>query len=154
MEYLIGEYEAKLDTKGRMVLPAGLKRQLPEAEREGFIVNRGIGKFLVLNTRKSWDKTMQKMAKLSEYNRKHDEFMRRFMRGSTELFLDGANRLLLPKGLMDYAAIKTDIVISCRINKIEIWAKEAYEALWENEEDDLAQLAEEVMGSLKDVDDE
>lgn len=137
-----------------MVLPAGLKKQLPEAELEGFIVNRGMGKFLVLNTRKSWDKTMQKMARLSEYNRKHDEFMRRFMRGSSELTMDAANRILLPKGLMDYAGIKSEIVLTCRINKVEIWAKEAYEALWDNEEDDLAELAEEVMGELDHDNDE
>jgi MraZ protein len=32
MSFLTGEFECKLDPKGRMMIPAGLKKQLPEAE--------------------------------------------------------------------------------------------------------------------------
>src|SRR5690606_31102767 len=66
MNYLVGEFECKLDTKGRMVLPANLKKKLPEIEQEGFIVNRGLKKHLVLNTRKEFDKTVEKLSQLSE----------------------------------------------------------------------------------------
>ncbi len=148
MNYLVGEFECKLDTKGRMVLPANLKKKLPEIEQEGFIVNRGLKKHLVLNTRKEFDKTVEKLSQLSEYDSKHDDFLRKFLRGATEVFLDSANRLLLPKNLVDFAGIKTDVVLHCRLHKIEVWAKEAYDQLWEEEDDQFPQLATEVMGSL------
>ncbi len=148
MNYLVGEFECKLDTKGRMVLPANLKRKLPEIEQEGFIVNRGLKKHLVLNTRKEFEKTVEKLSQLSEYDSKHDDFLRKFLRGATEVFLDSANRLLLPKNLVDFAGIKTDVVLHCRLHKIEVWAKEAYDQLWEEEDDQFPQLAMEVMGSL------
>ena len=48
MSYLIGEFECKLDTKGRMMIPSGLKKQLPEAEKEGLVINRGFKKYLVI----------------------------------------------------------------------------------------------------------
>ena len=55
MFYLTGEFECKLDTKGRMMIPAGLKKKLPEAEAEGLVINRGFKKYLVIYTKKEWD---------------------------------------------------------------------------------------------------
>ena len=48
MSHFLGEFECKLDAKGRMMIPGGLKRQLPEAEREGLVINRGFEKHLVI----------------------------------------------------------------------------------------------------------
>ena len=61
MIYLIGEYECKLDTKGRMVVPAALKRQLPDVEREGLVVNRGFDGNLVIYTRNEWNKILKQL---------------------------------------------------------------------------------------------
>lgn len=148
MGHLIGEFDCKLDTKGRMVLPAALKRQMPEVEREGLVINRGFEKYLVLYPRREWDKITRKLAKLSTYKTKNREFVRKFTRGATELVLDSAGRVLLPKPLLEYGQIETEIVLSCQFNKIEVWSKAAYNQLWEDEEDDdFAALAEEVMGN-------
>ena len=147
MGHLIGEFDCKLDTKGRMVLPAALKRQMPEVERDGLVVNRGFEKHLVLYPRKEWDKITDKLAKLNAYKAKNRQFVRDFTRGATELALDAAGRVLLPKSLLGWGGIETEVVLSCQFNKIEVWSKEAYSKLWENEEDDdFAALAEEVMG--------
>ena len=51
----IGEFAAKLDDKGRVVLPAGLKKQLPKDAIDKLVVNRGFEKCLTLYTRKDWD---------------------------------------------------------------------------------------------------
>ena len=50
----IGEFEVKLDDKGRVVLPAGLKKQLPKDSVGKLVVNRGFEKCLTLYTRKDW----------------------------------------------------------------------------------------------------
>ncbi|WP_257668649.1 division/cell wall cluster transcriptional repressor MraZ [Parapedobacter tibetensis] len=157
MGHLIGEFDCKLDTKGRMVLPAALKRQMPDVERVGLVVNRGFEKHLVIYLRDEWDKITGKLAKLNTYKAVNRKFIRDFTRGATELTLDSAGRVLLPKSLLEYAAIGADIVLSCQFNKIEVWSKEAYNKLWDDEEDDdFAALAEEVMGgnSLDDEHDE
>lgn len=156
MSYLNGEFECKLDAKGRMVLPALLKRQLPDVEREGLVVNRGFEKHLVLYPRKEWDKITRNLAKLNRYKAKNRQFIRTFTRGSTELGLDNSNRLLLPKSLLEYAGLGSEVVLLCQLNQIEIWSKEAYQQLMDNEQDDdFASLAEEVMGGEDfDFDDE
>ncbi|MFC7522554.1 division/cell wall cluster transcriptional repressor MraZ [Parapedobacter sp. GCM10030251] len=147
MSHLIGEFDCKLDTKGRMVLPAALKRQMPEVEQSGLVINRGFEKHLVVYPRGEWDKITARLAKLNQYVARNRKFIRDFTRGATELTLDSAGRVLLPKSLLEYAGIEADIVLSCQFNKIEVWSKDAYNQLWEDDEDDdFAALAEEVMG--------
>ncbi len=147
MGFLIGEYECKLDTKGRMVVPAALKRQLPDVEREGLVVNRGFEKNLVIYTRAEWDKILKQLARLNQFQVKNREFVRRFMSGATELSLDSAGRVLLPKSLLEYAEVGAELVLACNLEKIEVWSKAKYEEQMNAvSSEDFADLAEEVMG--------
>jgi len=149
MIQLIGEFECKLDAKGRLAVPAALKRQLPDVEREGLVVNRGFDKNLVIYTREEWDKQAAMISKLNTFNVKNREFVRQFMRGATILTLDSAGRVLLPKVLLDYAKIEGEIVLACQFDKIEVWPKAVYEEMMSGGgEDDFAALAQEVMGNI------
>jgi MraZ protein len=143
---LIGEFECKIDAKGRLMLPSGLKKQLPKGEQENFVVNRGFENCLVLYPFLEWKKIITEVDKLNLYNKKNREFVRFFYRGASEISLDGNNRLLLPKNLLDYAKIDKDLVLFAFSNRIEIWSKEAYAGLLTDEPEDFAKLAEEVMG--------
>lgn len=148
MSHFLGEFECKLDAKGRLMVPVGLRKQMPDAEREGLVVNRGFEKHLVVYTRKEWDKIVEDLNKLNPYEKKTREFIRYFTRGATELTLDSAGRVLFPKSLLDYAGIGSEAVLACQFNKIEVWAKDAYDAQLDNEPENFANLAEEVMGGL------
>jgi MraZ protein len=154
MSKFLGEFDCKLDAKGRMMIPVGLKKQLPGAGDEGLVVNRGFEKHLVIYTRKEWNKIVGDLEKLNAYEKKTREFIRYFTRGATELTLDSAGRVLLPKPLLEYAGIEADIVLSCQLNKIEVWAEKAYNAQMDDEPENFARLAEEVMGGAVRRDDE
>ena len=147
MSHFLGEFDCKLDAKGRLMIPAALKKQLPEVEKEGLVINRGFEKHLVIYTRKEWDKTIDDHSKLNQYEKRTREFIRYFTRGASELLLDSAGRVLLPKSLLEYAGINTDVVLSCQFNKIEVWAKDAYDSQLDDEPENFANLAEEVMGN-------
>src|ERR1700712_529640 len=147
MSKFLGEFDCKLDAKGRMMIPVGLKKQLPEAGDKGLVINRGFEKHLVIYTREEWDKIVSDLEKLNSYEKKTREFIRYFTRGASELTLDGAGRVLLPKALLEYAGIEADVVLSCQFNKIEVWAEAAYNAQLDNEPENFAKLAEEVMGN-------
>jgi MraZ protein len=148
MSHFLGEFECKLDAKGRMMIPTGLKRQLPEAEVEGLVINRGFEKHLVIYTRKEWNLIIEDLAKLNQYEKRTREFIRYFTRGATELSLDASGRILLPKALLEYAGIGNDVVLACQLNKIEVWDQKAYDAQMDSEPENFANLAEEVMGGL------
>ncbi|MFH1321497.1 MAG: division/cell wall cluster transcriptional repressor MraZ [Bacteroidota bacterium] len=154
MSNFIGEFECRVDDKSRIMLPAGLKKQLDPAAQEKFVVNRGFGKYLVLYPMNEWEKISKQLAKLNMFVQKNRDFVRYFQRGATELVLDGTGRLLLPKRLLAYASIKKEVVFSSTPNGIEVWAKDLYEGFFKEEPEDYATLAEEVMGKINDEDKE
>lgn len=148
MIQLIGEFDCKLDAKGRLSVPVVLKRQLPDVEKDGFVVGRGFEKNLIIYPKKVWEAMMAEMMKLNMFVQKNRDFVRQFQRGATELSLDAAGRVLLPKALLDFAGIGVDVVLACQLDKIELWDKVAYERMFDGASDDFADLAQQVMGNL------
>ena len=149
MTQLLGEFDCKLDAKGRLMVPAALKKQLPDSEKEGLIINRGFEKNLVIYPKKVWDAIVTDLSKLNIYEKNNREFIRSFTRGATELSLDAAGRVLLPKSLVDYAGIGSDLVLACQLDRIEVWDKKAYEDIFDDVPENFANLAEQVMGGKK-----
>ena len=142
----IGEYPCTVDVKGRLLLPGGLKKQIPVKEQKIYVIHRGMEKHLVIYTKKEWDKISTEVNELNLYVKKNREFLRKFNRGATEMELDGTNRLLLPKSLMEYAGIEKDIILFAYGNRIEVWSEKEYERILKDDTSDFATLAEEVMG--------
>jgi len=144
----VGEYIAKLDTKGRVIFPAPLKRQIPEAElQQAFVVKRDIyEKCLLLYPMSEWQyQTAILKKKLNPFNKKHAEFLREYYRGTAEINFDGSFRLLIPKRLLEFVNVDKDLVFAGQEGKIEIWAKEVYESKQADNED-FANLANEILG--------
>jgi len=92
-----------------------------------------------------WDLLMQKINKLNRFNKKNNDFIRRFTAGVKVIEPDQAGRLLIPKDLISFSGIDKELVLSSAINIIEIWDKERYEAAINDAAGDFADLAEEVM---------
>ncbi len=147
MVQLLGEFDCKLDTKGRMMVPSNLKKQLPNVEQEGLVINRGFEKHLVIYPKKVWEGIVEELSNLNQYEKKTREFIRFFTRGATELTLDASGRVNLPKSLLEFAGIEGEVILSCQFDKIELWSKTAYDNLLDSEPEDFANLAEEVMGN-------
>ncbi len=146
MANFIGEFDCKLDAKGRLMLPSGLRKQLDPAAQERFVLNRGFEKCLVLYPKNEWEGISAEVNKLNQYVKKNREFIRYFYRGASELELDATGRILLPKRMLDYASAEKEVVLFAYSNRIEVWDKKTYESLLTDEPDDFADLAEEVMG--------
>ena len=142
----IGEYAVAIDAKGRFLLPSGFRKQLPEDAPQRFVINRGFENCLVLYPMNEWKGTSDQVNRLNQYNRKSRDFMRNFYRGATELTLDNANRLLLPKSLLSYAGIRKDMILSAQGNKIELWDKDTYYAYIRQHAAGFSDLAAEVAG--------
>ena len=132
MSHFLGEFDCKLDAKGRMMIPAGLKKQLPDAEREGLVINRGFEKCLSLYPMQSWQPLYDQISTLNDFDPKIREFKRYFFNGATEVELDSAGRLLIPPNLKDHANISKDIVLVGSYKKIEIWDSKKYKEFFDS----------------------
>ncbi|MGK0387243.1 MAG: MraZ protein [Patiriisocius sp.] len=144
---LIGTYECKADVKGRLMVPAPLKKQLMPVMSDGFVIKRAVFQpCLEIYPMAEWNTLMDKMSKLNRFNRKNVDFIRRFTAGVKTVELDTAGRLNIPKDLVSFAGIKKDVVLSSAINIVEVWDKNKYEQAIDDAANDFADLAEEVMG--------
>lgn len=146
MSGYIGEFDCKVDDKGRLLVPAGLKRQIPNEALNRMVINRGFDKCLTLFTKKDWDLETAKLSGLNDFKREDRKFKRLFNSGATEVNIDAASRILIPKKLCAYAEIDSEVVVYAYENKIEIWSKKIYEEQMEIDPDDFSDLAEKVMG--------
>lgn len=147
----LGEYEVKLDARGRFLFPSGFKKQLEEggtAEEETFVLNRGFEKCLTLYPLSTWKPIYERMIQLNSFEPKVRAFKRIFLNGANYVKLDSAGRLLIPKNLSAYAGLKKEIVLTSDFNKIEIWDKVQYEQFFESySSEEFSELAQQVMGN-------
>ncbi|WP_111682152.1 division/cell wall cluster transcriptional repressor MraZ [Winogradskyella tangerina] len=147
MNSFIGTYECKADAKGRLMIPAVLKKQLSAALKDGFVLKRAVFQpCLELYPMSEWNTLMAKVNKLNRFKKKNNDFIRRFTAGVKVVEVDNAGRLLIPKDLIVFSGITKEVVLASAVNIIEIWDKEKYEQAIDDATLDFADLAEEVMG--------
>ncbi len=146
---LVGTYECKVDAKGRLMVPAPLKKQLVPMLQDGFVLKRSVYEnCLELYPLKEWDAVMEEMdGRLNRFLKPHRNLMRRFTAGAKTVDVDTNGRLLIPKDLVEFAGIDKEIVLTSAMNYIEIWDKQKYENTLDDSVDDFAELAEEIMGN-------
>lgn len=150
---IIGTYECKVDAKGRLMLPAPLKKQLHAGLEDGFVLKRSVFQAcLELYPMAEWNKMMQKINKLNRFVKKNNDFIRRFTAGVKVVEIDATGRLLIPRDLFVFAGMDKDIVLSSAVNIVEIWDKDKYEKSIDDSVVDFANLAEDVMGNMNDDD--
>ena len=146
MTGFLGEYPATLDAKGRFLLPAGFKKQLPEEELGRFVINRGFEMCLALYPVKNWEPLFNDISKLNDFDPKVRQFRRNFLNGATFVEPDTAGRILVPPNLKGHASLEKDIILVAAVNKLEIWDSNKYKQLFDSfSPESFSDLAKDVM---------
>jgi MraZ protein len=148
MAGLVGEYEVRLDAKGRFLFPASLRKQLSPAAQEKFMLNKGFEDCLTLYPMNEWDRLSDKLSKMNLFKPKNRMFYRLFHQGAKQLTLDTAGRILIPNALMERIGLKKEIMLTAYNDRIEIWDKSEYFAVLNENMSDFSDLADEVMGEI------
>ena len=147
MHHFIGTYECKADAKGRIMMPIAIKKQLTSVVSQGFVLKRSVfNSCLEFYPMKEWKNLMEKINVLNRFNKKNNDFIRRYTAGVKTIDMDNSGRLLIPRDLLKHAKIKNEVVVSSTVNILEIWDKTLYEKAINEATLDFGDLAEEVMG--------
>jgi len=149
MASFIGDYQLKVDSKGRIGLPVALKKQMSAREEYRFVIKKDIFEScLIIYPIEEWERQNAIIrSKINPYNKRHNQFLRNFHKGTVDVTLDASNRLLIPKRLLEQANIGKEIYLAGQDGKIEIWDKNLYENLLDSDEE-FAGLAEEIMAGV------
>jgi len=142
MAFFTGEYDCKLDAKGRMVLPAKIKNALPEGSGDELVVRKGFEPCLVLYPMLEYKKIFSKIASLNEFNAEYRNLQRNFFRGNAIVELDSAGRILIPKNMMAFADLKKESIVVGMGNRVEIWDASKYDDYLIKDQQEFSELAE------------
>ncbi len=146
MKHLFGEYDCKMDSKGRLRVPKGLLDQF-DSEKVVFYINRGFEKCLMMYPENVWDGIVENINRLNIYKKDERDFVRYFFRGVSRVEVDSADRILLSKALLNYSGIEKDSVLFAYMDRIEIWDKAKYGMVLDEEPEQFSELAERIFGN-------
>ncbi len=142
MATFIGEYISKMDDRGRLVFPAPLKAALPLGSDMRFVVKKNLFEpCLEMYTFEEWKRqSSEVMSSLDlTFNRQHATFWREYMRDRDIVEPDAKfGRISIRAKLLAAIGVNKEVVFSGNDFKIEIWAKEKFEASALSEEEFIA----------------
>ena len=128
----IGEYNVKVDDKGRMVFPAAFKNMMPAEQPMKFVVRKdNFTDCLEMYTLEEWERQSEEVrSKLNlAFNQAHARFWRAYMHNCAIVEPDAkGGRISIPKKLLELIGVTKEVIFSGNDYKIEIWAKENYES--------------------------
>ncbi|MBP3815717.1 MAG: division/cell wall cluster transcriptional repressor MraZ [Firmicutes bacterium] len=120
----MGTYNNSIDAKNRMIVPAKHRDQLGD----GCVITIGIEKCLTIYSQESWNKQAEKMESIPESDLESRKYVRLFFSHAEECTFDKQGRIIIPEHLKDYAGITKELVTMGVKTKIEVWAKEVWDA--------------------------
>jgi len=140
-----GEFEHSIDRKGRLILPAKFREVAKAQFVEKFFVTRGLDKCLFMFSEEEWRSQENKFKTMSFTKQQSRIFNRLLFSGAQDVAFDKQGRILLPQYLKDFADIKKDVMIVGVSNRIEIWAKDAWNDFYKNSRQSFEEIAEKLM---------
>ena len=140
---LMGEYHHNIDEKNRLIIPSKFRYELGEK----FIVTRGLDGCLFVYPLNEWDKITNQLNTLSFTKKDARAFSRFFLSGATECEFDRQGRINIPTPLISYASLKKECVIIGVNDRLEIWSKNNWEKFFNDNEEDLSDIAENLFES-------
>lgn len=140
-----GEYEHAIDNKGRLIVPAKFRESCKEYEIGKFYITRGLDTCLFMFTEIEWKTQEAKFRSLSFTKSEARKFNRLYFSGASQIECDRQGRILVPKYLKDFAGIKRQVMIIGVSNRIEIWARDAWEEYYKRSQESFEDVAERLL---------
>ncbi len=143
----IGDYPAKTDAKGRVFLPAALRKVLEAEGVQKLVLRQDIFQHcLVLYPESVWNALLDDLKQgLNQWNSKHQMMLRQFVLDAEPIELDSNGRFLISKRKLQYACIEADVRFVAVDDRIEVWSKSVLEDVM-NGGSEVGANIEELLG--------
>jgi MraZ protein len=151
--FFSGSQDAKLDEKGRFVLPQDMRYGLVENGELEFTICLGLGGCLAIYRKSVIDEIVKKFRE-NQHIAKYQKFFTLFFSTLHHTGCDKIGRVIIPPRLKKAVNIQKEIVVAGVLDRIEIWPKEVYDqelnSMLEgkNRDLDLPKMIEEAFSLL------
>lgn len=141
MMLFMGEYNCKIDSKGRITFPAKLREQL---EGQNFVITRGLDKCIDLFPMDKWNEKMKKLENIKTTDIKQRTYVRFLLSAATELDFDAQGRINIPQSLKTYSELEKEVVVIGQNGRMEIWSKSRWNSFMSDSLENIADIAQEL----------
>jgi MraZ protein len=136
-----GEFDYKIDDKGRLPIPPKFR----DALKDGIVLAPGPEKCLKGYTLAEWKKLSATLTNNPLARSKIRKLSRALFSAAFSTKIDNQGRIAIPAPLRDHAGITDDVVVAGVNSNLEIWNK----ALWDVEKADSLEQAWQIIESLE-----
>ncbi len=142
-----GQFKYSVDAKGRVSIPAKLRKHVSAEANDTFVMTQGTGNCIDIYPLDQWQQFEAKLLNLNPFKPNEAKFIRMILQFASEDTLDSQSRILIPQNLLQYAKIEKEVMILGALKKIELWNPKIYEDYLKQTPETYEQIAAEVMTS-------
>ena len=140
-----GKYYYTVDPKGRLIIPAPLRKLISDHYNSKlYVTNALFDPCLHIYPQEEWNRLEEKVRTLPKMDRDVKLFKRKVIASATECEIDKQGRILIPAALREDANINGDIAIVGQIEKIELWNRKEWDAVLDTSEVDQEAVEEKL----------
>lgn len=140
-----GQETYSVDAKGRVNIPAKMRRVLEPEAQDTFVLTRGTDRCIVAYPLNEWRRYEERFAQLNQYDERHRFFLRMILSWCEEVELDPQQRISIPRRLLEFAGIESKVTIVGMMDHIELWNPEEFERYLAGFNESYEQVAATVM---------
>lgn len=140
-----GQFTYSVDAKGRVSIPAKLRKYVSPEANDTFVMTRGTSLCIDIYPQDQWQKFEDRLEKLNSFQPNDAKFIRMILQYAVEDTLDTQSRILVPQNLLQYANIEKEVLILGALKKIELWNPAVYEEYLKQTPETYEQIAAQVM---------
>lgn len=151
MSFFKGRDIYSVDAKGRVNIPAKMRKSMSPDANDTFVVTRGPDDepCIYAYPLDEWKKFEENLKELNQFNEQDRFFVRTLLYWADEVTFDGQFRIMIPKALMDFTRIEKNALILGAMDHIEIWNPEIFDSYMSGRSESYANVAASVMGMKK-----
>lgn len=137
---LLGEFEARIDSKNRIAFPSKYRKEIGEQ----LIITKGYEQTLIIVSQKNWETLLEGTKEKPLIQKETREVQRFLLGGASDVVLDGKGRFLLPNYLRSFASIEEEIIFLGLSRYIEMWSKAVWEEHRKMLEENIGRISERL----------
>ena len=132
----LGEHQHTLDVKGRVILPSRFRERLAS----GLVFVPSQDRCIDVYPLTAFERRVEQLRSVPREDRDARRYLRVLLAGAHEEKPDAQGRVTIPSRLREYADLERDVTINGADEKVEIWAREAWERYLTDAEEAFANL--------------
>lgn len=143
-------YNATIDDKGRVVLPAAFKREMGESFDRAFTVEIDpYEKCFNIYPVSSWDQRLAFVrSRLNPNDPRQSRFLDKFYQSFVKISVSDNGRLNIPNSFLEKLGMTKDVVFTGQGDRIRLWEADAYRKAMMPDEDYPGMFEEFLGGGL------